>query len=424
MSCFGRLPHLLAHRLAPLFAPGLVAAALACGDEVESPTAPPPDLAIAQSVEPLSFRQLAAGRFHTCGIALDHRAYCWGDNESLQLGDGTRTGRLTPVLVAGGLRFLRLSAGTVHTCGATTDGVAYCWGANAEGELGDGTTTERRRPAAVNTARRFRQVSTGLFHTCGVTPDDRAFCWGQNDDGQLGDGTLQDRHRPVAVAGGLRFREVTAGAFYTCGVTTDDRAHCWGENLFGQLGDGTTSLREVLTPKPVVGRLRFRRLSAGTNHTCGVTPGGVAYCWGQNSTGQIGDDDPFEDRLRPTAVVTGLRFRRISAGDAHTCAISLDDRAWCWGQNSDGTLGDGTMVDAFVPVAVAGGREFGHVSAGLFHNCGLTPDNRAWCWGGNFQGQLGDGSTTPRVRPVPVEGNSANLVAMMEAGRTGDPLAE
>jgi alpha-tubulin suppressor-like RCC1 family protein len=152
----------------------------------------------------------------------------------------------------------------------------------------------------------------------------------------------------------------------------------------------------------VAGRHRFRRLSAGTNHTCGLTPGGVAWCWGQNNTGQLGDDNPFQDQLRPTAVATGLRFRRISAGDAHTCALAQDGTAWCWGLNSDGTLGDGTTVDAPVPVAVAGGRTFTHLSGWLFHNCALAANGLAWCWGGNFQGQLGDGTTTARFRPVRV----------------------
>jgi alpha-tubulin suppressor-like RCC1 family protein len=402
MSRFGWTPFPLAHRLAPLLIPALVAV-LGCGDAAEQPTAPSTDLSVrAADAQALSFRQITAGGHHTCGVALDHRAYCWGDNIFGQLGDGTRTGRLKPVLVRGGPRFLRLSAGTFHTCGVTTDDRAYCWGENADGELGNGTTDASRRPVAVSTTRRFRQVSAGLLHTCGVTTDDRALCWGENLDGQLGDGTHRDRLTPRLVSGGVAFREVTAGAFYTCGVTTDDRAYCWGTNLFGQLGDGSTSLRERLTPTPVVGKHRFRRLSAGTNHTCGLTPGGAAWCWGQNNTGQLGDDTLFEDQLRPSAVATGLRFRRISAGDAHTCAIAEDESAWCWGLNSDNTLGDGTTVDAPVPVAVAGRHSFTHLGAGLFHNCALTRDGLAWCWGGNFHGQLGDGTTTTRLRPVPV----------------------
>src|SRR5207253_863820 len=133
----------------------------------------------------------------------DNQAYCWGANNSGQLGDGTTTTRLTPVAVAGRLRFGQVSPdGTQHSCGVTTDDRAYCWGRNVFGELGDGTTTARLTPVAVAGGLLFRQVSAGAFHTCGVTTGDLAYCWGYNNFfGALGDGRLINRRRPTAVAG-------------------------------------------------------------------------------------------------------------------------------------------------------------------------------------------------------------------------------
>ena len=175
----------------------------------------------------------------------------------------------------------------------------FCWGSNAAGQLGDNTTTQRLTPVRVRGGLLFRQVATGKLHSCGVTTGDKAYCWGKNSDGQLGDGTLNTRFKPVAVTGGLSFRRVTAGGItdrqrrlgYSCGVTTDNLAYCWGTNDFGRLGIGSTlEFGPRLSPTDVVGGLQFRQVDAGFNHTCAVTTDGRAYCWGRNHLGQLGND--------------------------------------------------------------------------------------------------------------------------------------
>jgi alpha-tubulin suppressor-like RCC1 family protein len=251
----------------------------------------------------------------------------------------------------------------------------------------------------------FRQVSEGNQHTCGVTTDNLAYCWGRNF-GSLGDGTTTDRLTPVRVAGGLRFRQVSAGDFHTCGVTTDNRAFCWGRNINGQLGDGSLFV-DQLTPVAVAGALLFRQVSTRRDHTCGVTTDDRAFCWGWNQFGQLGDGTtpPGTDRPTPGAVAGGLRFRRVSAGGEHTCGVTTDNRGFCWGFNENGGLGDGTTTIRLTPVRVhAGGLRFVQVSAGGGHTCGLTTDNRVYCWGFNSFGQLGDGTTIERLMPVVVGG--------------------
>jgi alpha-tubulin suppressor-like RCC1 family protein len=149
--------------------------------------------------------------------------------------------------------------------------------------------------------------------------------------------------------------------------------------------------------------LAFTQVSAGTNHTCGVTADYRAYCWGANTYGGIGDGTTTM-RLAPVAVAGGRRFRQVLAGDGYTCAITPFDVAFCWGYNYWAQLGDGTFTDRLTPVRVAGGLQFRQVTAGDYHTCGLTTDNRAYCWGANFYGQLGDGHLTQRTSPVPVAG--------------------
>jgi alpha-tubulin suppressor-like RCC1 family protein len=250
----------------------------------------------------------------------------------------------------------------------------------------------------------FSQVGAGFGRTCGVTLSSGAYCWGSNVQGELGDGTTTRRLTPVAVAGGLQFRQVSAGAHHTCGVTTDDHGYCWGDNQFGELGDGTTSINS-LTPVAVAGGLRFRQIRAGGLHTCGVTVDDRAYCWGKNDGHQlgIGDATPSEQRT-PVAVITGLRFRQVFAGTEHTCGLTTDGRVYCWGYNHHGQLGDGTTAIRRTPVAVVGGLVFRAVSTTSDYTCGVTSGNRAYCWGFNLNGQLGDGTTTSRWRPVKVAG--------------------
>lgn len=411
------MPHIGEAQLAPVLALALLAA-LGCRGDAESPSDPEPGASLAiVSAPALSFRQVSAGESHTCGVTTDNRAFCWGSNAAGQLGDGTFNNDSMPVAVTGGLHFLQVSAGVSYTCGVTTDNRAYCWGQNAFGRLGNGTiTTPSQRPVAVAGAHLFRQVVAGNLHTCGVTTSDEAYCWGNNKYGQLGDSSeFKQRVRPVKVAGGLRFRRASAGGSigdegHSCGVTFDDRGYCWGYGGDGALGNGTTFQRR--TPRLVAGGLRFRQVVAGAahsgataSHSCGVTTDNRAYCWGSNDRGQLGDGTKTT-RLKPVAVAGGLLFLGVSPGFDQTCGVTTGNAAYCWGYNYSGQLGDGSPLgdgEHLSPVAVVGQHQFGAVTTGKDHSCGVTTETRAYCWGGGVF--LGDGSSTNSTStPVAVVG--------------------
>ena len=177
---------------------------------------------------------------------------------------------------------------------------------------GNGTGTQTTTPVAVSGGHTFAAVSAGFYFTCGVTTSGAAYCWGYNGGGQLGDGTTTNSLTPVAVSGGLTFAAVSAGSGQTCGVTTSGAAYCWGSNDYGEGGRGTFTSSS--TPVAVSGGFTFAALSAGGAgstvgpHTCGVTPGGAAYCWGYNGYGQLGDGTSGTNRLTPVAVSGGLTF--------------------------------------------------------------------------------------------------------------------
>jgi alpha-tubulin suppressor-like RCC1 family protein len=373
-----------------------------------------------------TFEAIAAGPRHTCGLTSRGVAYCWGNNWEGQLGDGTRTGRTGPVPVLGDLVFKTITVGGTHTCGLTTDGAAYCWGNNRFGQLGDGTERNRTSPVSVLGGLRFKTLSAGRAHTCGLTawndrvtdtmrPGGLAYCWGANDVGQLGDDTASNRASPAAVVRSRIFNTLSAGGDHACGIeeqvrrepsgsaiVTGGPAYCWGGNWLGQLGDGTTT--NPTQPVAVAGGLVFQAISAGTSHTCGLTTEGAAFCWGADGYGAT------SARLtNPAAVAGGLAFRAISAGEDHACALTTAGAAYCWGSNANGELGDGTTISHFGPVAVSGGLVFQAISASPrdpdkspsgSHTCALTAGGAVFCWGYNDNGELGDGTTNGRSAPV------------------------
>lgn len=391
--------------LAPMVAAGLLIAALGCREDAESPTAPEPATALATSAtQALAFYQVSAGFTHTCGVTTDNRGYCWGSNGYGNLGDGTETDRTRPVAVTGGLRFHQISTGQYSTCAVTTDYRAYCWGYNGYGQLGDGSAVvSRATPTPVAGGIKFAQVETGATHACGVSyPEQRVYCWGDNSYGQLGDGTTSFRRTPVPLAGGLRFRQVSTGGTHACGVTTDNKAFCWGSNEYGQLGD-RTEVPQRNSPALVADGHQFQQVDAGELHTCAVTTDHRAFCWGNGRNGEIGNGKKYLS-FWPRPVAGGLRFDRVTAGTFVSCGETTVNRVYCWGSNGVGQLGDGTTTSRLTPVAVAGGLYFAQASNGSGHTCARTAQGKAYCWGFNSGGELGDGSYTNRLKPTAVAG--------------------
>jgi alpha-tubulin suppressor-like RCC1 family protein len=346
------------------------------------------------------FRGLSVGGEHTCGLTPRGVALCWGGNRYGQLGIRTTADTTRATAVAGGFSFAELTAGGTNTCGLTAAGVALCWGLNA-----GHSDSQPRRVVGL----RFAQLSAGNGHTCGRTAAGSAFCWGSTSGGRLGDGAPPVagmsglfKAAPVAVAGTLRFAEISAGGAHTCGRTADGKAFCWGANAYGQLGDGSKVDRP--TPVPVAGGRRFVELRAlGYDHTCGRTADGRAFCWGMNREGQLGDSTTTE-RATPTAVAGGLRFVELSAGNYHTCGRTKDGLGFCWGGSNNGERGDGIMMGqaSTTPAPVAGGLRFIELRAGGGHTCGRTKEGATFCWGWNGHGELGDGSRLGSLGPVQV----------------------
>lgn len=355
------------------------------------------------------FVRVASGFGHTCALRDAGDIFCWGRNDEGQLGTGEAgEGALVPVPVASDREFVSVSVGDFHTCALDSAGAVYCWGANDQGEVGDGTNVARDVPVAVRGGLTFNELTVGGAHACGIASDIEAYCWGDDSFGQLGNLASGSSNVPLKVPferaedddREIRFTTITAGGGHTCGLDIDHGPYCWGNNGTGQLGDESSTSSEV--PVPVAGgdTSDFRSITAGASHTCAST-GGQADCWGFNLFGQLGDGTNT-DSDAPGSPGVDVLFPFLSAGSDHTCGLTGNGIAYCWGFNGGGRLGDGTEVDRNAPAPVAGDLTFSDVSAGVLHTCGVTTDGDVYCWGSSAEGQRGDGTTETSLTPAPV----------------------
>ena len=348
--------------------------------------------------------------WHLISNTLIDRAYGWGQNTAGELADGTTTNRSSPVTIIGGItNWSQLSAGGSHSLGVTATGIAYAWGSNANGELGDGTTSSRSSPVTVvGGITNWSQVSAGGDHSLGIISTGIAYAWGSNVNGRLGDNTTSSRSSPVTVIGGItNWSQVSAGDVHSLGITASGVAYAWGLNSNGRLGDGTITSRQ--SPVTVVGGITsWSQLSGGTGHSLGVTTTGIAYAWGFNGQGRLGDGTT-SSRLSPVTVVGGITsWSQLSSG-GHSLGVTTTGIAYAWGSNDSRQLGDGTATSRLSPVTVVGGiTNWSQLSAGTSHSLGVTSTGIAYAWGINTGGRLGDNTETTRSSPVTVVGNITN----------------
>lgn len=244
-------------------------------------------------------------------------------------------------------------------------------------------------------------LALGKFHSCAIRNTGQVSCWGSNSDGQLGDGTTTNSSSPVDVVGlsGSSIA-ISAGHSHSCAVSSDGRVSCWGSNSDGELGNGATSTQSGVVQ--VVGLTSgVKKIASGRYHTCALTTVGAVKCWGSNSEGQLGSGSMGDKSAVPVDVY-GLSsgVKDITAGELHTCATLKDKTVACWGSNINRQMGA-------IPGQISGGRSAipvqvynlyqdgylsaSNVDAGSFHTCSVSSWGAVVCWGLNADGQLGTG---------------------------------
>jgi len=394
-----------------------------------------------------TWKQIASGRDHTCAIASDDQAYCWGDNNYGQLGNGDMSlnHSLAPIAVQSsdpgdvlyGKTIKQISAGYYYTCAIASDDQAYCWGDGWSGQLGNDLIGDTPVPVAVDTSgvlsgKTIKQIAPSESHTCAIASDDQAYCWGRGHTGQLGDDLGSNSLVPVAVKNsdpgdvlyGKTIKQIVTGEMHTCAIASDDQAYCWGYGEEGQLGDdyasaGRSDVPVAVDTSGVLNGKTIKQISSGYYHICVIASDDQAYCWGGNWNGVLGNGDDLINyasvplpvqNSNPGDALYGKTIEQVAAGQSHTCVIASDGQAYCWGMNWFNQLGTDTGYSyiSYDPLPVQNsdpgdalyGKVLKQMSAGYQHTCAIASDDQAYCWGDNSHGQLGDGKIGGDGQPM------------------------
>ena len=309
--------------------------------------------------------------------------------------------------------WVEVATGDEHTCALRTDGSVWCWGYNLYGQLGQNPSSVSRSAVPMEVPSGgavVTHIATGYNHTCAILVDKTLWCWGYNLYGQLGNGNnAMSVSIPVQVHTHAnqpleRIAHVTAGENHTCALIDTGAVYCWGANIFGQLGDGTYTPHAYATEVPQL-TSNVTVISAGRRHTCVLKTDGTVWCWGSNTYGQVGVEQ-VGNQLQPTSVnwgsMTVPNLVSVSCGEFFTCVASNSGNAYCFGQNTSGELGNGETVNSSRPVTVGLTNSVAHIASGGMHACAVFQNGKLFCWGANFAGQLGDGTLDQRTTPVQV----------------------
>ncbi len=319
----------------------------------------------------------------TAGGALD----CWsGDSGPASALAGGPTSGVSAVAVGSYYGYAANDFG----CLLNSTGGVSCWGDDFWGQLGNGSTTTSPVPGLIlglESGVTAIAAGNGQRPTACAVVSGGVKCWGYNA-GALGNGTTAvESSTPVPITGfgGATVTAVSVGGdanyAFACAITSAGAVECWGNNAEGQLGNGTTTTSTV--PVQVTGLTSgVTAIAAGFESACAITAGGAVQCWGNNSEGELGNGTTTS--VSSPQPVTGLTsgVTSLSSTVNTTCAVTSTGAVECWGQNNVGQVGDGTTTTRLTPTPVTtltGGAT--NVAVGWGWACAVVGGG-VWCWGG------------------------------------------
>ena len=278
----------------------------------------------------------------------------------------------------------------------------WTWGYNVSGSLGDNTITHRSSPIqTIAGGTNWKSVAGGNYSTIAIKTDGTLWNWGYNVFGQLGINTTSDKSSPVqTVAGGTNWRSAACGNYFTAAIKTDGTLWIWGYNFWGQLGNNT--FNNISSPiQTVAGGTNWRSAACGNYFTAAIKTDGTLWTWGQNTDGQLGNNTVVSTISPIQTIAGGTNWKQVACGAFFTTAIKTDGTLWTWGQDTYGQLGDNALIKKSSPVqTIAGGTNWKSVACGYHHTAAIKTDGTLWAWGKNTDGQLGDNTRVHKSSPV------------------------
>ena len=347
--------------------------------------------------------------------------WCWGNNDNGVNGDNSTVDRLTPVAVCGNHTFIQIVRDLSHSIALDKNGKAWAWGWNNRGELGCNNTTQYSTPIAVCGNHTFVFVQAcQMSERLSMALDNhgKMWGWGYGARGKVGDNTTTDRCTPVAVCGNHTFVHINynqqgfSSQNNTTAIDNHGMAWSWGGNSQGVLGDNAEVDR--LTPVAVCGGHTFSFISVSDKIAMGVDINGVSWSWGNDTRGALGHATWYVNTCTPQAVCGSQTFAMLAVGTDAVGALDINGKAWSWGRGSESQLGQGNLDDQSTPVAVYGTKTF----CSIFQYRAwfqpypailIDPSGKGWGWGYNDRAGLGDNSTVNKCSPVAICGNHTFL---------------
>lgn len=313
----------------------------------------------------------------------------------------------------------KVSVGEGFTCAITkSDESLYCWGINSYGQLArpvDNLNPNKPNPSPLKVEGipgSIVEVSTGSGFACAVNSAANLYCWGKNTFGQLGNDTTTASSRPETVTALLgNVKSVSAGITFACAATLTGAAYCWGDGSLGQLGNNANNDSKI--PVAVTGLSSgVSSVSSGLSHSCAIQNGGLK-CWGEGSNGELGDGLALASNSPVSISGLSSGVKKVSSGYAFTCAMQSTN-SYCWGLNVFGAMGDGTTIQRNSPSVLSDSiSALSDLNAGGFSACGVTDAQALLCWGYDANYQIGDNS----------ESNTAQTVAVSVRGLNRDVMS-
>lgn len=384
---------------------------------------------------------IAVGEAHTCALRSDHTVTCWGHDSKpyavhVPSMSTTTIATPTPISVPGLTDVAALRAGGKHTCARKMDGTLWCWGHNESGQLGDGTTNDSASPVQVTGLSGVTLFDVGKFHSCAVgtvSGSQGLWCWGHGTQGshantvrdanlgRLGNGDLLDHATPVkvdlsaATTGGQTVKWLSTGVHHSCVAMSDNTVWCWGANSAGQLGNGMTTSTKVpvavnlasvtIPPGAAIEEVACSR-GNGIGTSCLRLSNGAVYCWGSGRYGEFGDGSsitptPPANRTAPTTAVStaslGGTFNQLVAGADNVCGRDTTGAVYCWGHGISGAMGNDSLADQPAPVTVVGASGATQLDMGHRDACIVDGSSQLYCWGNNRGFRMTNGIPTGPV---------------------------